>query len=102
VSKSLYEVISAFDYDGWNSEHKSYDLVIGTHSLSEFSFDIFYSYFKKIISKTKYFFYCYHNTSPSIDLISAKLDIIKTKFKPIVSILSEGGNVTNCLYEAID
>ena len=53
-----------------------------------------------VISKSKYFFYCYHNTRPSPELIQTKLQIIHTKFKPIARILSEHGHVTNCLYEA--
>ena len=99
--KCLYETVSALDYSEWNSNQKSFDLVIGTHSLSEFSFDVFYSYFTNIIVKSKYLFYCYHNTRPSPELIQTKLHIIQTKFKLVKSVLSENGNVTNSLYEAI-
>lgn len=100
VPSSLYETVSAFDYDGWNSG-ATYDVVIGSHSLSEFSMDVFLSYFNKIVMKCTYFFYCYHNSAPSRNLIQMKLSIIHTKFTPIASIISERGNVTNCLYEAI-
>lgn len=101
VPKHIYETVSALDYDDWNLTRTTFDLVIGTHSVSEFSFDIFYSYFTKIISKSKYFFYCYSKFGPSIELNQKKLEIIHTKFKPIVSISSEYGNVINCLYESI-
>lgn len=100
VPKSLYNTVSAFDYTSWASKHASFDLVIGSHSVSEFSFDVFYPYFMNVISKSKYFFYCYHNTRPSPELIQTKLQIIHTKFKPIARVLSEHGHVTNCLYEA--
>jgi len=99
VPSSLYETVSAFDYDTWNTA-QSFDLVIGAHSVSEFSYDIFEAYFNKVIRKSNYFFYCYHNFSPSRDLILKKLDTIEAFFIPVVSIVSEGGYVTNCLYKA--
>ena len=99
ISKSVYETVSALDYDHWNSKHTTFDLVIGTHSVSEFSFDIFYSYFYKIIIKSKYFYFCYNKYGPSPELIQKKLNIIHTKFEPIVSIVSENDKVINCLYK---
>ena len=98
VDKSCYDIVSAFDYDDWNSKQESIDLIIGTHSLSEFSFDIFSSYFTKVVSKAKYLFYCYHNTLPSPKLIKDKLELIESKFVLVNKTLSEGGNVSNCLY----
>lgn len=94
VNPELYTQISAFDNKKWESG----DLVIGSHSLSEFSFDVFYKYFEQIISKSKYFFYCYHNTMPSPDLINAKLLVINTKFTLISKTISENNNVSNCLF----
>jgi hypothetical protein len=92
-----YNLISAFDYESWASD-KTFDLVIGTHSLSEFSMNIFINYFEKVVKKTKYFFYAYHNTSPSPELINAKLEMIRGSFNEIVNVQSESGNVTNCLF----
>jgi hypothetical protein len=99
ISPEIYETISAFDYDEWALNHSSFDLVIGTHSVSEFSYSVFLNYFKKVISKSKYFFYCYHNTMPSRQLIVAKLNSIELVFEPIFTVLSESNNVTNCLYK---
>jgi hypothetical protein len=91
--------VSAFDYDDWVLFNNSIDLVIGAHSLSEFAYDVFKDYLTKVISKSKYFFYCYHNTKPSVELIQAKIINIEKVFVPIISITSECGNVTNCLYK---
>jgi hypothetical protein len=101
IPKTLYETISAFDYTAWSSAQSSFDLVIGSHSVSELSFDVFYQYFMNVISKSKYFFYCYHNTRPTPELIQTKLQIIQTKFKSILNVVSEQGNVTNSLYVRI-
>jgi hypothetical protein len=101
VPKTMYEMVSAFNYTDWASAHSSFDLVIGSHSVSELLFDVFYPYFMNVISKSKYFFYCYHNTRPTPELIRAKLQTIQTKFKSIVNVLSEQGNVTNSLYVRI-
>lgn len=100
VPKEKYDTVSALNYKEWASTQKSIDLVIGTHSLSEFSFEIFFSYFNDVISKAKHFFYCYHNTLPTPQLIQAKLQIISTRFTLISNTLSEEGNVSNCLYMA--
>ena len=99
ISKSVYETVSALDYDDWNSKHTIFDLVIGTHSVSEFAFDVFYTYFNKIIIKSKYFYFCYSKYGPSPELIQKKLNVILTKFEPIVSISSENDIVINCLYK---
>ena len=98
IEPSKYELISAFDYDNWSESYPSHDLVIGSHSLSEFSLEIFEAYFYKVVSKAKYFFYAYHNTRPTPQLIEAKLSLIRTKFDIVVNIQSERGNVSNCLF----
>ena len=95
ISPKSYEIVSAFDYDDWVLFNNSIDLVIGAHSLSEFAYDVFKDYLTKVISKSKYFFYCYHNTKPSVELIQAKIINIEKVFVPIISITSECGNVTN-------
>lgn len=98
VDPSKYELISAFKYDEWAFNTDQHDLVIGSHSLSEFSLEIFAEYFEKVISKAKYFFYAYHNTRPTPQLINAKRVMINTKFDLVVNVPSEGGNVSNCLF----
>jgi hypothetical protein len=98
IDSRTYELIEAGTHTPWAANHASFDLVLGTHSMSEFSLPIFIDYFYSIVMKTKYFYYAYHNTRPSPDLIKTKLDLIGLHFYPIHSMLSEGGNVTNCLY----
>ena len=98
IDESKYTLVSAFEYDDWASKNTTHDVVIGSHSLSEFSLDIFVNYFEKVVSNAKYFFYAYHNTLPTPQLIKEKLNIISTKFSLVLNIQSEGGNVSNCLY----
>ena len=98
ILSDQYQLISAFDYDAWNQKNHSYDLVIGTHSLSEFSLEIFHQYFEKVVRKAKYFFYAYHNTRPTPELIESKLLIIRQHFDLVVNVSSEQGNVSNCLF----
>jgi hypothetical protein len=98
VDPMRYDIVSAHDYDAVAS--KSIDLVIGTHSLSEFSFDVFRQYYEKVITKARYLFYCYHNTMPSPELIKAKLDYINCDFTLVSKTISENGNVSNCLYRS--
>lgn len=59
-----------------NYENTEIDLVIGTHSVSEFSWEIFYNYFQNIISKSKYFYYGYNKNCPNPQLINMKLNYI--------------------------
>lgn len=49
------------------------ELVIATHSLSEFSWDIFIKYFNDVILKSKYFYFGYNKNCPSPDLINMKI-----------------------------
>jgi len=91
--------VSAYDYKSVESE--SIDLVIGSHSLSELSLELFEDYFQRVITKSKYFLYCYHNSRPSLPLINAKKAAIESQFKIVHSMVSEGGQVTNCLYERL-
>jgi hypothetical protein len=98
VDETKYQLVSAFDYSEWASNNTTHDLVIGSHSLSEFSIDVFADYFKRVVSNAKYFFYAYHNTRPTPQLINAKLEMIRDKFDLIVNIQSERGNVSNCVF----
>jgi hypothetical protein len=94
INPSTYNIVSAFNYD--NIEHA--DLVIGSHSLSEFSLNTFKEYFDKVIRNSKYLFYAFHRTSLSNELLSKKIDMIHSVFTPIVNIASENGYVLNLLY----
>ena len=96
VNKKKYELISCIDYDTWNSDKERYDLVIGTHSLSEFTFEIFKEYFKNIVMKADYFFFCY--CIPYSDCIKLKLKLIDENFSILDSVLSENNLVANNLY----
>lgn len=96
IDKSSYELISAFNYNKWNSKKESHNLVIGSHSLSEFKFEIFKDYFYKILMKTDYFFFCY--SIPYSESIDLKLRLIDENFTLLESVLSEGNKVANSLY----
>jgi hypothetical protein len=52
------------------------DLVIGTHSVSEFSLNVFNNYFKNVIVNSKYFYMGFNRNCPSPQLINIKLNII--------------------------
>jgi hypothetical protein len=99
IPTDRYELVTNLDYDEWNSLNSSYDLVIGSHSLSEFKFSIFEDYFNKVILKTKYLFFCYANIYS--DSINEKLVLINNNFKLVNSILSENNVVVNSLYVKI-
>lgn len=63
-------LINAYNNINYNSE---IDLVIGTHSVSEFSWDIFMNYFNNVIIKGKYFYIGYNKRCPSPILINDKI-----------------------------
>jgi len=80
------------------------DLVIGTHSVSEFSWDIFLNYFNCIISKSTYFYMGYNKYCPDPILISNKVDyILNNGFKIIKSFdyteIPHGANVSYTLFK---
>jgi hypothetical protein len=75
------------------------DLVIGAHSLSEFSLEIFEMYFNKIILNSKYLFYATHKSQPSKGLIRAKIQMIEKRFEAIKELPSQNGKVLNILYK---
>lgn len=77
---------------------ESADLVIGSHSLSEFDEETFDSYFE-FVSKAKWFFYVSHNSSPSIDLLEYKIQQINKKFVLASSMIYEWGASTMRLYK---
>jgi hypothetical protein len=55
-------------------------LVIGTHSLSEFSLDDFIRYYNEVIQYSTWFFYVSQAALPSKELLTNKLDIICKDF----------------------
>jgi hypothetical protein len=59
-----------------NYTNAAIDLVIGTHSVSEFSWGIFINYFNNVISKSKYFYYGYNKNSPNPQIINMKLNYL--------------------------
>jgi hypothetical protein len=85
-------------------EYNDIDLVIGTHSLSEFSWDIFCDYFQTTISKSKFFYFGYNKNCPSPELINLKLDYINNngfnlEKKFDYTELPYGANVCYSLYK---
>jgi hypothetical protein len=99
IPKSKYELITYLEYDNWNLLHEHYDLVIGSHSLSEFKFSIFEDYFIKVILKSKYLFFCYAIVYS--DSINEKLKLINKHFKLLNTVLSENNMVANSLYRRV-
>ena len=83
-------------------KYDTIDLVIGTHSVSEFSCDIFYNYFQTIISKSKYFFFGFNKNAPSTGLINLKIRFILDNGFKLVDKFdyteSLGANVSYCLF----
>jgi hypothetical protein len=85
-------LVSANDY-----KPGGYDLVIGSHSLSEFSIEVFTHYFIQIVTHCKYFFYAHHIYGPAPELIREKKKLIEIVFDVVVGIPSENGMVMNYL-----
>jgi hypothetical protein len=92
VPSNLYSLVSADEFSS-----QPYDLVIGSHSLSEFSIDVFHRYFSQILTRCKYLFYAHHIYGPSLDLINQKQTILQTTFEEIACVQSERGLVMNRL-----
>lgn len=95
VNNTKYELVSAYDYD--NLTNNTYDLVVGSHSLSEISLNAFINYFNKIIKNSKYLFYSYHKIV-HYDMVNIKRNIIEGQFNLVYEVTTENGNVSNCLF----
>jgi hypothetical protein len=93
IPDSVYDIVSSNDTP--RLQHA--DVVIGAHSLSEFSYDTFKFYFDTVLVNAKYLFYAYHRTSPSEGLIRAKNALLTTAFDLVVAIPSQEGAVFNCV-----
>lgn len=83
----------------WINNIEPIDLIIGSHSLSEISLDIFKMYYDKVLPHTQYLFYAAHKSQPSKELLHTKLNMLSKKFNIITEIESSGGKVINILYE---
>lgn len=86
-------------FESWTKDLKPIDLVIGSHSLSEISLDIFQIYYNKVLPKTKYLFYAAHKQQPSKELLHTKLKMLNQMFNIITEVESSNGKVINILYE---
>jgi hypothetical protein len=93
IPQELYNIISSDSKPSFDS-----DIVIGTHSLSELSWDIFENYFSDIVKRTTYLLYSYHVSRPSESLIIRKRNMIESEFECLSDIPSEGGCVRNCVF----
>ena len=71
---SNFRFLSA--YSNNNYSNLPIDLVIGTHSLSEFALDDFLNYFNNVIKYSKYLYLGYQKYAPSTELIQKKLDYL--------------------------
>lgn len=96
INRDKYKLLTNDNYN--ELLNIKYELVLGSHSLSEFSIEIFNEYYQKLVKKTKYLFYAYHKSLPSIELINTKINIIEQNFDLVINVISENGNVYNCLY----
>jgi len=83
--------------------YNNIDLVIGTHSVSEFSWEIFLDYFRNVISKSKFFYMGYNKNCPSPVLINNKLMYILNNGFTVVknfdyTEIPHGANVSYTLF----
>ncbi len=84
-------------------KYNNIDLVIATHSVSEFSWDIFLNYFINVIIKSKYFYMGYNKFCPTPELINYKVDfILNNGFTKIQNFdyqeIQHGANVSYTLF----
>lgn len=63
-------------YSDKKYDNQLIDLVIGCHSMSEFSWNVFFNYFQNVIVNCNYFYMGYNKNCPSPQLINAKVDYI--------------------------
>ena len=78
---SRVDFVSAHDYS--HIIPNSFDLCIGTHSLSELAWDDFKAYYDRVVTNSKYFFYVGHTWNAGTDLLKRKLDLINQDFNLI-------------------
>ena len=97
VPATLFEQISANSYEETVDVCKQ-TLVISCHGLSELSIDVFNKYMENIVKKSKYFFYVYHETIPSKELVDAKMNVVLQLFKPLNVVKTENNKVYNIMF----
>ena len=85
-------------------KNMSIDLVIATHSVSEFAWDDFNFYFNNVIKYSNYFYFGFNKNCPSKELINKKIEYIERngfrlekKFE--YTERSHGANVSYTLYK---
>ena len=91
--------VSNDDSSDFANKLDSVELLIGSHSLSEFNWETFEQYAIDYFPKTKYFYYATHLTKPSPSLVTKKLDYIEQYFERVDTLLSEKDTVVNILYK---
>lgn len=94
------EFVTTDQYEDWVKTHENdqVDLVIASHSLSEFSYEIFKGYIP-LIQRSKFLFYCYHKDQPHPFLIHDKKVDIEKDFDNLATFKSESGKVLNVVYK---
>lgn len=95
IDSSKYKLYSAYDYE---DAIKTYDLIIGTHSISELSIDAFNKYFSSIIKTCSYFLYSYHKYAHK-EMVELKRRIIEEQFDLMFEVNTENNNVSTCLFK---
>jgi len=94
------ELIDTDAYPAWVRSHVGADLVIGAHSLSEFDWDTFCSYFENVVANARVFFYATQQALPNPDLVRKKLSHIRKRFNQSALVITENGKVGNFIFEA--
>lgn len=72
-------------------------VVLGTHSLSEFSLSDF-EHYMNLVQDSKWLFYACHNSKPSLELLQKKQEIIKSIFTLDDSLMYEDGACTMYIF----
>lgn len=95
---SIDQTEDAIFFKDWVSTAKI-DLIIGSHSLSEISLEMFKTYYETILPKTQYFFYATHKSQPSKSLVLTKLSMLSDMFNIVKEVENQNGKCINILYE---
>jgi hypothetical protein len=75
LENEIHDLSDINFYNAYNNitYNDTIDLVLGIHSVSEFSWDVFINYFTNVICKSKYFYMGFNKACPSPELINKKL-----------------------------
>lgn len=96
ISPTKYNLYSAYNYE--EAISIEYDLIIGTHSLSELSITTFNQYFESTIKNAKYLLYGYHRYVHR-ELVDLKRNNIEKYFNIVFEVHTENNNVSICLFK---